>query len=411
MMQMAHPVPRRFGLRSGDAVLLSILSADFFGAMAGALVHLTMVWWVLEQGVSGPVVSVLVLCIFLPLNIGVLLTGVAVNRFGSRRLLIVSKLLATCGALACFTLLLTQTMTLPILALVAVLTYGAMAPSVAADIARVPALTKLARRRLETFHAANGIVMVIGQMLGLWAAGLLWDASGPATAVGIGIVMVLISTALTWLGFPRDRLAPTRPTTSVFKEIKSLSASVFDKLDSAKIDVPLILVTAAIIATAQGCIEVAFPIAVAAAGLPASALSMALILAVVTGVAATVVAEMTYARIALSTALLIIAAALFSVLSLSIYAQGLTGFYIAVGATSAAASAAGTYTITSLQERMPVSLQAQAIGLWEFLTLSLGSLTILATGFVSSWSLTFIALIAASSLLGALWQRRRARLA
>ena len=63
---------RLTGLRGGDAALLSILAADFFGAIAGALVHLTMVWWVLEQGISGPTVSLLVLCIFMPLNFGVL---------------------------------------------------------------------------------------------------------------------------------------------------------------------------------------------------------------------------------------------------------------------------------------------------------------------------------------------------
>jgi len=177
-----------------------------------------MVWWVLSQGVSGPTVSLLVLCIFLPLNIGVLLTGVAVDRFGSRRLLIVSKLIATCGALACFLLLATNAMTLVILAILAIVTYGAMSPSISADISRVPAITKLAGRRLESFHAANGIVMVAGQMIGLIGAGLLWDATGPAAAVGLGTLLVLISTAFTWFGFPRDRVGPRSPL-SAFAQV------------------------------------------------------------------------------------------------------------------------------------------------------------------------------------------------
>lgn len=389
--------------------MLTILIADFFGAIAGALVHLTMVWWVLAQGVSGPTVSFLVLCIFLPLNIGVLLTGVAVDRYGSRRLLIVSKLLATSGAFGCFILLTTGTMTLPILALIAIVTYGAMAPSVAADIARIPALTRLARRRLETFHAINGIVMILGQMLGLLGAGVLWDIAGPAAAVGIGVVMVLISTGFTWVGFPRDRVGPRSPL-SALHQLKVLSKLVLGNLNGPKINLPAVFVTAAIIATAQSCIEVALPIAVAAAGLPASALSMALVLAVITGVGATVLAEKTYAKIRLAPALLTIAISLLGFMTLATAWPNIAGFYIAIGATSASAAAAGTYTITALQERMPVSLQAQAIGLWEFLVLSVGSFTILATGFMGSWSLTFITVIAAISVVMAVWSSNRQKM-
>ncbi len=407
-MYISPTQQRRFGLKSGDAVLFSILLADFFGAFAGALVHLTMVWWVLSQGISGPTVSMLVLCIFLPLNIGVLLTGVAVDRFGSRRLLIVSKMLATCGAFVCFILLATDWMTLTILGLIAIFTYGAMAPSIAADMARVPAITKLAGRRLESFHAANGIIMVLGQMSGLVVAGYLWDAVGPAAAVGLGVIFVVFSTAFTWIGFPRDRLGPRSPLSAKAQMI-ALSRSVIEKIDGPNLNKSSIWVTAAIIATAQGCIEVAFPIAVAAAGLPATALSLALVLAVITGVAATVIADIIYSRIRLAPALLIIALALLACLIIASAWPNIIGFYIAVGATSAAASAAGTITITALQERMPVSLQAQAIGLWEFLVLSIGSVTILFTGFTGSYSLYFITAIALISAFGAYWSNNLSR--
>ncbi|MFK7878061.1 MAG: hypothetical protein AB8B71_20210 [Paracoccaceae bacterium] len=406
MTQNAQHSRTPFGMKSGDAALLSILTADFFGSVAGALVHLTMVWWVLSQGVSGPTVSLLVLCIFLPLNAGVLLTGVAVDRFGSRTLLIWSKSIATCGAIACCILLATQSMTLPILALLAIVTYGAMAPSVAADISRVPSITRLATRRLETFHATNGIVLVIGQMLGLWGAGVLWDTVGPAAAVGLGVLMVLMSTAITWVGFPRDRIPPRSPL-SIINRVKALSRSVLSNLNGPKIDLSKVFASAAIIATAQACIEVAFPIAIAAAQLPASALSMALVCAVITGVTATILAERTYASIHLPKALLGIAIALFAILLLATTLPGIVGFYIAVGTTSAAAAAAGTYTITAIQERMPVSLQAQAIGLWEFLVLSVGSVTILLTGFSGNWSLHFITFIAAISVFAVFWAIKR----
>lgn len=410
MMRTPSAKTGRPGRRPGDAVLLSILAADFFGALAGALVHLTMVWWVLSQGVSGPTVSLLVLCIFLPLNIGVLLTGVFVARYGSRRLLIISKLVATAGAVACCALLAMNAMTLPILAGLAIVTYGAMAPSIAADIARVPALAKLAERRLESFHAANGISLVVGQMTGLLAAGFLWGAAGPAFATGLGICFVIISTAFTWIGFPRDRVGQ-RSELSTYGQVLDLSRSVLGHLGGPKVSLPAVLVTATIIAAAQGCIEVAFPIAVSAAGLPATALSLALVLAVVAGVSATVLAERMYSRIRLSIALVGIATALLALLIVAAGWPGITGFYIAVAATAAAASGAGTLTITALQESMPVSLQAQAIGLWEFLCLSLGSVAIVMTGFTGTWSLYFIAALAGISVLYAmalgLWRKPR----
>jgi len=249
---------------------------------------------------------------------------------------------------------------------------------------------------------------VLGQMAGLLGAGLLWDAAGPSAAVGLGVILVLISTGCTWLGFPRDRVGPRSPL-SVIAQVKTLSRSVLAKLDGPNIDLSSVLVTAAIIATAQGCIEVAFPIAVAAADLPASALSLALVLAVITGVASTVFAEMAYARTRLAPALLLIAGSLFGVLIIASAWPNITGFYIAVGATSAAAAAAGTLTITALQERMPVSLQAQAIGSSEFLVLSVGSATILLTGFTGALSLYFISLIALVSIAGAIWSGYRPR--
>lgn len=390
MRSYAQFLPRTAGLRSGDAILASILASDFFGTIAGSLVHLTMVWWVLEQGVSGPTVSLLVLCIFLPLNIGVLLTGVAVERFGARKLLLASKLIATFGAALCFTLLIYDKMTLTILGVLAVAIYGAMAPSVSADISRVPAIAKLANRRLETFHAINGIVMVTGQILGFWAAGLLWDIIGPPAAVGLGVAFVLTSTGLTWIGFPRDRMRPPSPL-QMLEQVKELIRSVLQNLVGPNVNLSTVLVTAAVIATSQACIEVALPIAVAAAGLQASALSWALFLAVVTSVIASIVAEITYARIRLAPALLVISMVLLVFLIVSAAIADITGFYLAVVVTSGAAAAAGTFMITALQQRMPVSLQAQAIGLWEFIVLSVGSLTILATGYTGPYALIFIA--------------------
>ena len=395
----------RTTLRPGDTALLGIIVSDFFGALAGANIHLTMVWWVLSQGLSAATVSLMVLCIFAPLNAGVLLTGAAVARFGSRRLLVVSKSIALAGASSCLLALASGRMTPGLLAIIAIVTYGAMSPSMAADLARVPALARLARRRLASFHAANSAAFVAGQVGGFGLAGLLAGQGASVTSVAVGVVLVAISLAITWATFPVDRLH-NRPVDGAMHVMRSQIRAVMSRLRGTPVRRAHVLAAAAIISTAQGCIEVAMPLAVRAAGLPTSVLSAALTVAVMSGVVATLLAQAVHPRVQLGRSLVLIASGLLFALLVAHAVPTITGVFVAVAATAAAASAAGVLTVTSLQQSMPTALQAQAIGLWQFLILGVGLLTIIATGQIGRFAFSLYALLSVAGIALAWYAQR-----
>jgi len=168
-----------------------------------------MIWWVLAQAVPDRVVGLMVLAIFVPFNLGVLLSGVAVMRFGSRKLLIFSKLIALGGGMSCGILLASGTMT---------------------------ALTRLAKRGLAGFHALNGTVLVIAQLIGFGIAALMAEHMRPEFPVSLGGVLLALSAGLTWAFFPRDR--PQRQNAApVFQQIRSLTAAVFERLDNRTIGI------------------------------------------------------------------------------------------------------------------------------------------------------------------------------
>lgn len=393
-MKLGAPAEIR-RLRPGDGALLGILASDFFGALAAATVHLTMVLWVLAQGASSTVVSLMVLTIFIPLNLGVLISGVAVARYGARRLLIASKAMALLGAFACFVLLAGDAMTLPVLSILAALTYGAMGPSITADIGRAPAFVRLAGRRLVDFHAVNGIAMVIGQVGGLGLAGLLADRFGAAAAVAAGCGLVVISLSITWASFPRDR--PRAAGASA--EIIAMTRDVFNRIDGRRIGRASVLAAAAVIAVAEGCSEVVLPVATRAADLPSIALSLALCAAVVASIAAALAAQAAHEKVALPVALSIAALSA----ALALFCAAVWGDWIAIAIAAAvsvaAASGVGTMTVTSLQEAMPASLQAQAIGLWQSLVLTVSAAAILAAGLAGWAALGLLAILAIAAAL------------
>ncbi|MFK8015716.1 MAG: MFS transporter [Gammaproteobacteria bacterium] len=394
-------------MRAGDAALLGIVASDFFGALAGSTIHLTMVWWVLSQGLSDAAVSLMVLCIFAPLNVGVLLTGPAVARFGSRRLLVVSKSIALLGAASCFAALASGRMTPGLLSLIAIVTYGAMAPSMAADLARVPALARLAHRRLASFHAANSAAFVVGQLCGFGLAGLLAGRDSSALAVAIGVVLVAISLVFTWATFPTDR-THRRSRDGAVHLLRVQTRAVLARLRGTSVDVTHVFAAALIISTAQGCIEVALPLAIRLAGLPTSVLSAALTVAVVSGVVATLLAQAMQPRVVLGSSLMAIAVGLLLALLLAHVMPVISGVFIAVAATAAAASAAGVLTVTSVQQSVPTALQAQAIGLWQFLILGVGLLTIIATGQIGRFAFSLYALLSVAGIALAWYAQRRA---
>lgn len=379
--------------RPGDGALVSIVASDFFGALAGSLIHFTMIWWVLGQDVPDRIVGLMILAIFVPFNLGVLFSGVAVVRFGSRKLLVLSKLVAVAGAGACCLLLAAGVMTLPILAVLAAVTYLAMGPSVAADISRVPALTKLAKRRLAGFHALNSSVLVLGQTAGLGLAALLLDFLSPEHAVAIGTSMLVVSAIITWAYFPRDR-ARRIPVAPVWLQIGSMTRSVLNRLDNKVIGIGSILATVAVMALAEGYTEVILPLDFRGSDLPASALASAYAMAVFAGVLAAVIAQSVYEKTALPTALRVIVFFVLAACGLALLVDSKWSLILAVAVCSAGAWGAGTLTVTTLQESMPASLQAQAISLWQSFVMFVSALIILVTGQVGSFSVWFMVLIA-----------------
>lgn len=393
-------------LRSGDRALIGILLSDFFGAIAGAVIHFTMIWWVLAQAVPDRVVGLMVLAIFVPFNLGVLLSGVAVMRFGSRKLLIFSKLIALGGGMSCGILLASGTMTLPLLALVATVTYAALGPSVAADLARVPALTRLAKRGLAGFHALNGTVLVIAQLIGFGIAALMAEHMRPEFPVSLGGVLLALSAGLTWAFFPRDR--PQRQNAApVFQQIRSLTAAVFERLDNRTIGISSIIATTAVIATSEGYSEIILPLDFRSSGLPPTALAGAYGATVIAGVISAAIANAVYGKVALQTALKVICLALLPAVVLAAIFQSTWGLFVAIVLTSAAAWGAGTLTVTTLQESMPVSLQAQAISLWHAFVLAAGALTVLVCGQIGNLSYWLTATLACVAAVASFRQSKK----
>lgn len=380
-------------LRTGDRALIGIMVSDFFVSIAGTIVYLTMVWWVLAEGASELGVTLLVLSIFVPLNAGVIVSGVAVAKYGARRLLLMSKALALVGAILCYVLLVTDTMTLWSLALIAIFVYGSMGPSTSADVARAPALTRLAKRRLAGFHAANGIVVVLGNVIGLVLGGYLAEGPGSATAIASSALLVALSLTVTFASFPRDRILPIQQASNR-EHLFALTRSVVHRLDGKQISMGSVLVTVALITVAEGFSEVLLPISLRISELPPTALSNALVISVVGSVIAYVVAQAIHGKVNLESTLALTGVVLSAILIVAIYLGGWNAVVISMVAATTVANATAMLVFTSIQLRMPASLQAQAASLWHSTVLTASASVIFITGVVNAHGFLLLVVIA-----------------
>lgn len=379
-------------IRSGDPALIGLLLSDFLVSVAGTIVYLTMVWWVLDQGASELSVTLLVLSIFVPLNAGVIVSGVAVAKFGARRLLLISKALALLGAIMCFVLLATKTMTLLLLALIAIFVYGSMGPSMTADVSRAPAMVRLARRKLASFNAANGIVMVVGGVFGLTLGGYLSEGEDAPIALAISALLVGLSLVVTYASFPRDRIVQNSPTSS-YGHLKLLTREVLNRLNGKVIGIGSVAVAIGLITVAEGFAEVVLPISLRNFDLPPTAMSNALALAVVGSVLAYLYAQAIHEKVKLDIALAWAGVFLCIALGIAATMGGWTAIVIGVVVTAAVADAAAMLAFTSIQEAMPPSLQAQAASLWYSAVLTASTVVIFLTGLTKGFGFVFMALI------------------
>ncbi len=386
----------RFGL--GDAIMSGILIADFFGAIAASLVFLTMVWWVLEQNTSDFVFGLMILTIVLPLNLGVLLSGPAVARIGARKLLVWSKLAALLGATLCFAFLALDAMSLPLLAGIAVVTYFSLGPSVTADLSRAPAIARLAGRRLIDFNAVNGLVMLIGSVAGYLLAGFLNDRGLVATSLGIAVICVAASTMATWASFPRDRF--TRPFEGTQNaHFWFLVRSVLARAKSTPMIRNAAICSAVLLAASDVYEDIFFPLVLRAEGLPASTFSFALIASLVASAVVSVLAPSLYQRVRMGWIFQASAVAALLMIALHLFGTSLGLMYAVIVVLAIGAGVTGTIGFTIMQEDMPQSLQAQAVGIWQSFSMTFGSCVLVMGGWLGTDVIWLVAALAVVCLI------------
>lgn len=391
-MVRLHEVGRRhhaLRFRQGDAILSGILVADFFGAIAASLVFLTMVWWVLEQNTTDFVFGLMMLTIVLPLNVGVLVSGPAVARIGARKLLIWSKTMASLGATVCFMLLALGVMTLPVLAIIAILTYFSLGPSITADISRAPAIVRLAGRRLIDFNAVNGLVLLSGSVLGFLLAGALNDRGMVSASLGIAVIFVAASTLTTWSSFPRDRFT-RRFEGSKNAHFWYLVRNVLLHANAAVIIRNAAICSALLLAVSDVYEDIFLPLVIRAEGLPPSVLSFALIASLIASALVSILAPLLYQRVDVRHVFLLSATAAFLVLGLNALVPSLWVMFAVVVVATLSAGITGTIGFTVMQEKMPQSLQAQAVGVWQSFSMTFGSCMLVIGGLLGTGALWLI---------------------
>lgn len=398
--------PRR-RLRRGDDLFAGILAADFFGAIAASLVFLSMVWWVLAQGASDLVFGLMMLTIVVPMNIGVLLSGPAVARVGARRLLIVSKLCALGGATLCLVFLALDLMTLPLLAVLAVVTYTSLGPSVTADLSRAPAIARLAGRRLIDFNAADGMVMLVGSVLGFWMAGWLNDQGKVVLALLIAVICVAISTYWTWLSFPRDRRQKAFDGSAGAHLVDLIRRVLVRFMANAALR-NMAICAALLLAVSDVYEDIFVPLTLREQSQDPSALSYALIASLVASAFVSVLAPALQGRVRLRWVFLTCAVMGLMIMGLHFAGTGLWVMIVVIVVTTLGAGMTITMGFTHLQESMPQSLQAQAIGLWQSFVMTVGSVALLIGGILGTATLWFLVVMAGISAVVSLQMRQSA---
>ncbi|MFK8081822.1 MAG: hypothetical protein AB8B97_16165 [Granulosicoccus sp.] len=83
-----------------------------------------------------------------------------------------------------------------------------------------------------------------------------------------------------------------------------------------------------------------------------------------------------------------------AVLSVAAYIGGWTAVMVGMVVTSAVADATAMLAFTSIQLRMPSSLQAQAASLWYSFVLTSSTIVIFLTGFAKGYGFAFMVTIA-----------------
>lgn len=385
--------------------LIGILLSRSLAFAGGAIIQLAMMWWVLQVHGSPILLSVLAICMFLPMNIGIIGSGLLVGRFGARRLLLFSKLAALLGAITCTTMLAVDLLTIETLLVLSVLTYGAMAPSITADISRVPVLTQFAGWRIATFHAANYTVMISARLVGFGFAGVLVDRFGQAATVGLATVFVAGSLAVTAASFPRD--SSRRKGSLTLSAWLTLTQRVVAHEAMSRISLLTVIGVALLMAIWATQVEVLLPLTVNMSHLPATVLSAALAVCAL----ASMMGAATYRFVGERIGITRLARRLVWVFPLTLMLAASRGRLDVIAPSTAVCAATGAFlangVVTTLQREMPTSLQAQMIGLWRSLSMLSTAMALLVVGALASispsaatWTLSAVSLVVAVAVSG-----------
>jgi MFS family permease len=388
---MATAFERQQGSPAKDLMrsipLLGMLLSNAFAFVGSAMLQLTVVWWVLETYNSPILLSILAVIIYLPVNVGVIVSGLLVGRFGARRLLLVSGLAAVLGTVACSVMLAGSVLTFEALAALAFVTYVAIAPAMTAYASRIRVMAQFSGWRISTVHAAGRPMMLVARLAGLSLAGLLVERVGDAVTAAFAAFLLACGLLVIFVSFPRDR--PGRKDSFTISAWLTLTKKVLTHERFKEIGLVTVAGLALLTAVLAALFEVVFPLTVSTNQLPVTLLSTVL----AAGAIASVIGGVGYRAIDGRIGFLRLPVLLSWVFPLALVVAAANGRLVVVAASVAACAAVGTFLLTGLaatmQKQMPNSLQAQMVGLAQALIFSTSAVAIFVTGATGSISLAF----------------------
>ncbi len=238
-------------------------------------------------------------------------------------------------------------------------------------------------------------------MLGFWLAGRFNDTGQSATALSFGLACIAGSILATWAGFPRDRRARAFDGTSA-AQLRHLLRAVLDEASRLPAIRAMALQSALLLAVSGVYEDIVLPLTLRETGLPPSTHSAALIASVIAGALVSLLAPRLHGRTAARPVVLLGALATLGALALHMASPGPAVFVAVVLTAALAAGLTAILGFTAMQERMPVSLQAQAAGLWHSFSMTLGSVCLLAGGLLGTSAVLLLAAFAALAALAAI---------
>ncbi len=204
---MNAPANRRIGLFRWRLFATFIVGDSLVGVFANTSANIAILWYVVQNTDSGAWLGIIAAAKILPAVLGAFISGPAVNRIGSRRLVLLSRGAATFAIVGDAVLLALDALTMPVLALLSFCSAVAVGPSMVADTTRFPEFTRLARIRLARFNALDSTSAAAAGIGGMLVTAWVIDEFGLLAAISIAACASVVATVTVGLGFPADNTA------------------------------------------------------------------------------------------------------------------------------------------------------------------------------------------------------------